>query len=216
MRAFFVWHRWMEMGKKSLRHSIAPKLSQRGIFTLFPSSKFKCWTMVWLKASKSCVLPVGKGTCFQKAVQSALDWSLPLKKCELLSKATAFPVQWHIGRYHILPIMTNTAWEPAYEHLGWDSRKSAQKEHTEAHEFLKWNVPMGLLSTGVLNEKPDFGGTSWHTRHSNSGNETWEMERTNLPPCWCKTKTQLVRSEKQPQRPLHILPWLMGPDLQPD
>lgn len=60
MRAFFVWHWWMEMGKKSLSHSIAPKLSQRGIFTLSPSSKFKCQAMVWLKASKSSVLPWGE------------------------------------------------------------------------------------------------------------------------------------------------------------
>lgn len=165
---FFVWHWWMEMGRKSLSHSIASKLSQRGIFTLSPSSKFKCQTMAWLKASKSCVLPVGRGTCFHKAVQNTLDWSLPLKKCELLSKATAFPVQWHIGRQRILPIMTNAA----HERLRRDSWKSAWKEHTEAHEFLKWNVPMELLSTGILNEKPDFSGTSCCKRHSNSGNET--------------------------------------------
>lgn len=167
--------------------------------------------MVWLKASKYCVLPVGRGTCFQKAVQSTLDWSLSLKKCELLSKATAFPVQWHIGRHRILPILTNAALEPAYEHLGWDSWKSAQKEHTEAHEFLKWNAPMG-----ILNKKPDFGETSCCTRHSYSENETWEMEWTNLLPCWRKTKVQLMKTEKQPQRPLHILPWLMGPELQPE
>lgn len=215
MRAFFVWHRWMEMGKKSLSHSIAPKLSQRGIFTLSPSSKFKCQAMVWLKASKSCVLPVGRGAWFHAAVQSTLDWSLPFKKCELLSKATAFPVQWHIGRHRILPIMKNTAWEPAHEHLGWDSWKSAQKQHTEAHEFLKWNVPMELLSLGILNEKPDFGGTSCCRRHSNSGNETWEMEWTNLLPCYFKIKMHLVRTDKQPQHPLHILPWLMGPDFAP-
>lgn len=155
---------------------------------------------------------MGRGACFHKADQSTLDWSLHFKKCELLSKATAFPVQWHIGRHRILPIMKNTAWEPAHEHLGWDSWKSAQKEHTEAHEFLKWNVPMELLSLGVLNEKPDFGGTSCCRKHSNSGNETWEMEWANLLPCYCKIKMHLVRTDKQPQRPLHILPWLMGPD----
>lgn len=164
MRAFFVWHWWMRMGRESLSHSIAPKLSQRGIFTLSPPSKLKRWTMARLKASKPRIQVLcnasGERHLLQESSPEHLSLMPTYKKCELLSKATAFPAQWHIGRHRILPVTTDAAWEPACEDLVWDSCKSVQKEPTADHEFLKWNVPMGVLSTGILNEKPNFGGTS--------------------------------------------------------
>lgn len=191
------------MGKESLSHSIAPKLSQRGIFTLSPPGKFKRRTMAWLKASKPRIqvlcIASGERHLLPESSPEHLSLMPTLKKCELLSKATAFPVQWRIGRHCILPVTTNAAWEPAYEDLVWDSGKSVQKNPTAVHEFLKWNVPMGVLSMAILNEKPNFSGTSWSIRHSNFRNETWETDLTHLSPCWCKTKMQLVRSEKQPQ-----------------
>lgn len=90
-------------GEESLSHSIAPKLSQRGIFTLSPPGKFKHRTMVRLKASK----PRIRVLCIASGERHLLPESSPehlssmptFKKCELLSKATVFPAQWHIGRH---------------------------------------------------------------------------------------------------------------------
>lgn len=192
---FFVWHQWMEMGKESLSHSIASKLSQRGIFTLSPLSKFKHWTMARLKASKPRIqvlhIASGERHLLPESSPERLSLMPTFKKCELLSKATVFPVQWHIGRHYILPVTTNAAWEPPCEDLVWDSWKSVKKNPTAVHEFLKWYVPTGVLSMGILNEKPNFGETSWSTRHSNFGDETWETDLTRLSPCYVKQKCRL-------------------------
>lgn len=176
--------RW---GEESLSHSVAPKLSQRGTFTLPPPGQGDGWKHQ-IQSLSLAYRQRGEAPASTKHLSL-----MPFLKVWITVK----------GNSVSCPV---TRWEaPCFARYCNRSLRASpwglmkpQTKTTAAHELLKWNVPMGVPSMGILNGKPALGGTWWSARHSSCGNEIRERDPTVLSPCWCRTQMLLVRTEKQP------------------